>query len=270
MSTAARIRTDPRISRRRRAIERSRRRRLILSAGVVTACAGAVWLAFWSPLLSVREIVVVGSRHVDAGEVAAISGLGDDDNLLLVSPPHVASKVEELPWVRGAKVDRKLPGTVRVRIKERKAAIVLSVAGEQWTLDRRGNVLTEGTAAEGLPVITGVAPDGVVTGTRISVAEVQGALAAWRSLWPRIRRQVAAVVAPTPERITLSFVDGTQVRFGAARSLRAKNQVLAALLAQMRSEGQRAAYIDVRVPANPAISAAEPTPAATATPAATP
>ena len=63
--------------------------------------------------------------------------------------------------------------------------------------------------------------------------------------------------------------DGTQVRFGAAESLRAKNEVLVALLAQMRGEGRTAGYIDVRVPTSPAISA-EPAPTATVTPAATP
>lgn len=267
MSTAARVRTDPRISRRRRAIERSRRRKLLVSAAVMAACAGALWLAFWSPLLSVREVKVVGGDHVEAADVATAAGLDEADNLLLVSPPQIARKVEELPWVREAKVDRKLPGTVRVRITERRPAIVLSIAGEQWTLDRRGNVLTEGSAVKGLAVLTGVAPQGVVPGARISAPEVRGALAAWRSLSPRIRRQVAAVVAPTAERITLSFTDGTQVRFGAARALRAKNKVLAALLAQMRSDGVSAAYIDVRVPANPAISAAAP--AAEATPPAT-
>lgn len=266
MSTAARVRTDPRISRRRRAIERSRRRRAIASVTMVAAIAGLVWLAFWSPLLNVREIAVVGGRHVNASDVAAAAGLDEADNLLLVSPPNVAAKVEELPWVREAKVDRKLPGTVRVRITERRPAVVLASGADVWTLDRRGNVLTEGSAKKGLPVITGFTPSTIEAGSKVAQAEVQDALAAWRSLSPRIRAQVVAVVAPTPERITLSFTDGTQVRFGAARALRAKNQVLRALLTQMRAEGTAAAYIDVRVPANPAISArppaaAQPTPA---------
>lgn len=237
------------------------------SAAAVAACVGAVWLAFWSPLLNVREIKVIGAQHVDAADVAAVAGLGDDDNLLLVSPPHVADKVEKLPWVRDAKVDRKLPGTVRVRVSERAPAIVLSLAGEQWTLDRRGNVLADGSVGEGLPVLTAVDPGEVAPGTRIADDTVRDALAAWRSLSRRLRRQVAAIVAPGPERITLSLSDGTQVRFGAARALRAKNEVLGALLTEMRKGGESASYIDVRVPANPAVSArapaAAPTPAPT-------
>lgn len=269
MSTAARVRTDPRISRRRQAIERSRRRRLIGSLAVVSAIGALIWIAFWSPLLNVGEVVVVGGRNVDSADVATAAGLDSQDNLLLVSPADVAAKVEDLPWVRAAKVDRKLPGTVRVRIQERRPAVVLSVSGEQWTLDRRGNVLTEGAASDGLPALAGMAPGAVAPGSSIGAPEVQDALAAWRSLSRGIRSRVAAVLAPTPERITFSLTDGTQVRFGAARSLRAKNEVLRALLAQVRSDGGSAKYIDIRVPSNPAIStaptAAEATPAPTAT-----
>lgn len=265
MSTAARVRTDPRISRRRQAIARSRRRRFVGAAAVVAAVVAVVWIAFWSPLLNVREIDVVGARHVDSDDVASVAGLGSDDNLLLVSPSHVAAKVEQLPWVREAKVDRKLPGTVRVRVEERRPAVVLSVDDERWTLDRMGNVLTAGAAGEGLPALAGVAPGDVAPGMRMTEPEVAGALAAWRSLSPKIRREVAAVLAPTPERITLSFADGTQVRFGSAHSMRAKNEVLEALLGQLRADGGAAAYIDIRVPTNPAISPL--TPASTATPA---
>lgn len=268
MSTAARVRTDPRISRRRHAIQRSRRRRLYGSLAVVAAFGLLIWIAFWSPLLNVRDIVVVGGRNVDSSDVAAAAGLDPDDNLLLVSPADVASKVEDLPWVRTAKVDRKLPGTVRVRIEERRPAVVLSVAGEQWTLDPGGMVLTDGSAGKGLPALAGMSPGAVTPGAPVDSLEVRDALAAWRSLSPRIRSQVAAILAPTPERITLSFVDGTQVRFGAARALRAKNEVLGALLAQVRSEGGSAKYIDIRVPSNPAVSPR--TAAPQATPASTP
>lgn len=254
MSSAARVRTDPRISRRRRAIERSRRRRLIASCGAIAVVATGVWVAFWSPVLGVRHIQVVGARYVGPEDVASVARLSRDDNLLLVSPPDIASKVEELPWVREARVDRRLPGTVRVRIAERKAAIVLSAEGERWTLDRVGNVLAGGEAADGLPVVAGMNLDEVRPGIKLRQREVRDALAAWRSLAPRIRREVAAVLAPSPERITLSLVDGTQVRFGAARELRAKNEVLSALLGELRAEGTASSYIDVRVPTNPAVS----------------
>lgn len=260
MSSAARVRTDPRISRRRRAIVRSRRRRMVVTASVLALMAAAIWVAFWSPLLDVRDVVVVGGKHVSSDDVAEAAGLNADDNLLLVSTSHVKEAVEQLPWVLEAKVDRKLPGTVRVKVVERLPRIALAVGEARWTLDGRGNVLEAGLAEEGMPVLAGATVDEVRPGARVDEVEVRHALAAWRSLAAKVRREVVAVLAPTPERITFSLADGTQIRFGAAESLDAKNKVLVALLAQMRAEGRSAVYIDVRVPTSPALSSA---PAAT-------
>lgn len=254
MSTAARVRTDPRISRRRRAIEKSRRRRLLITVASIALFAGAVWAVFWSPILKVREVVVVGATHVDSAEVASIAGLDDSDNLLLVSPGSIEDKVRQLPWVKRARVDRKLPGTVRVKIVERRPAMILSVGNERWTLDAFGNVLAEGASNAGLPVLAASSVTSPEPGARLEAAEIQAALEAWRSLSKKVRSRVAAVLAPTPERITLSLDDGTQVRYGAAEALDAKDEVLRVLLAQLHAEGESATYIDVRVPSSPALS----------------
>lgn len=271
MSTAARVRTDPRISRRRRAIERSRRRRLLAGVATVASIGALAWLAFWSPVLAVDEIAVVGGKHVSSDDVAAITGLDPSDNLLLVSTGRVADQVEELPWVASAKVDRKLPGTVRVKVVERVPRVVLATGGARWLLDARGHVLAPATTElDDLPVLAAAAVNEVSAGMQVPEPEIRDALAALRSLSPKIRREVAAVLAPTSERITLSLRDGTQVRFGAAESLDAKNEVLQALLADMRLEGRSGGYIDVRVPTSPAISNAPTTPTSGATPAVTP
>lgn len=265
MSTMERVRTDPRISRRRRAIERSRRRRYGIAAGCVAVVAAGIWIAFGSPLLKVRDVVVVGGAHVSGADVAAIAGLDDSDNLLLLSTAQVARKVEELPWVHSAKVNRKLPGTVRVRVVERRAAVTLDTDEGRWKLDRLGHVLESGSGS-GLTVLTGVSAGAVEPGDRIDEPEIESALAAWRSLSPRIRKRIAVVLAPTPERITLSFADGTQVRYGAAESMKAKNEVLGVLLREMQARGERAGYIDVRVPTSPAVSPAAPAAEAVPTP----
>lgn len=270
MSDVTRTRTDPRISRRRRAIERSRRRRVLVSLAVVAFLGAATWLAFWSPLLSVNDVVVVGGTHVSEADVVRAAGLDATDNLLLLSTGRVAAEVERLPWVASAKVDRKLPGTVRVRVVERRPRVTLVLADERWLLDGRGNVLERGTKSfSELPVMVAAGVTAPAPGAHIRSEEVQDALAVLRSLSRPTRREVAAVLAPSSERITLSLRDGTQIRFGAAGSLRAKNEVLDTLFEQMKREGRAAAYIDVRVPTSPAISNQPPV-AATTTPVGTP
>ncbi len=249
-----RISTDPRISRRRKAVVRSRRRRALATVASVAVVAGLAWLAFFSPLLEVERVVVVGGRHVSAEDVEAAANL-DRDNLLLLSTERVAQKVRRLPWVRRARVTRRLPDTVRVRVTERRPAMVLSTTRGRWTLDRAGRVLGRGAAQRTLPVLGGVRVAHLAPGDVLTDAEVKAALDVWRSLPRGLRARVAGVFASSLERIALSLDDDVVVRYGAAESMAAKNSVLRAVLARVRAEGRSVEYIDVRVPGSPAISA---------------
>jgi cell division protein FtsQ len=257
--TAERVKTDPRISRRRKAVARSKRKRLITGVSALVALAAVLWGMFWSPLLVVREVKVVGSRHTSTPEVAEAAGLiSTRQNLLLLATDRVVEKVETLPWVASAEVDRMLPGTVRVKIVERVPALVLSLGAARWTLDEDGNVLASGTRGKNLPVLAGVEVGNVAPGGRLQTDEALAALEVMRALPRVIRRQVAGVFAPTTERSTLSLSSGTAIRYGAPEDMGAKNEVLKALLARLDGEGRRAAYIDVRVPTSPAVSDRQP------------
>jgi cell division protein FtsQ len=228
---------------------------------VVAAVGGIAWGGLASPLLAVDEVRVVGARHTTSAEVAAATDLGPEDNLLLLSTATVEARAETLPWVKSARVDRLLPGTVRVRIVERVPAMILSLGAARWTIDAHGNVLDSGAVSDKLPILGGAETGDVKIGSRLSTPEIQHALRAFRSMSQRLQDDIVAVVAPTFERISFSLADGTLIRFGAAERLRAKNQVLNALLARLRAENKSAAYIDVRVPTSPAVAPRTGTPA---------
>ena len=238
---------------------------MLVGATALLALAAILWTLLWSPLLAVRRVTVVGSRHVAADAVVDATELdGSGRNLLLLSTEDVVQRVEGLPWVKEAEVDRMLPGTVRVTVTERKPALVLSLGAARWTLDARGNVLEAGEARRGLPVLAGVEVGRVQPGIKLLTEESEDALRVFRSLPAVMRARVSGIFAPTRERITLSLDQGTVVRFGPAEQISDKLKVLKALLARLRSEGRTTAYIDVRVPTSPAISTAAPEPAGSA------
>jgi cell division protein FtsQ len=253
-----RVATDPRISRRRATVERTRRRRLLLRASVAVAVVVGLWTAFWSPLLTVQEVRVTGARHTTSADVAAAAGLDSSDNLLLLSTADVAKAAKTLPWVKSADVDRMLPGTVRVRIVERRPALVLSLDTRRFTLDARGHVLAIGRADPGLVALAGFDAGSIEPGDRLDEPEALAALRVWRSLPRGLRKDVHALFAPTVERLTLVMDGDLIVRYGAAEQLAAKNKVLIALLARLRAQGRTAAYVDVRVPTSPAVAPGTP------------
>ena len=248
-----RVATDPRISRRRRAVSRSRRKRILVRLAILAALGGLVWVAFFSPVLLVRDIEVVGSEQMTPDEVAAAAAIGSDQNLLLLSTEGVESRVESLPWVADASVERMLPGSIRIRIEERTPAMILSLGAARWTIDATGHVLTSGKAVGGLPVFANPQLEEVEPGVALSTPESTGALTAWRSLPEGLRDQVTTLFAPTVERVSFALADGTLIRFGAAEDLDAKNVVLTTILERLAAEGTAVEYIDVRVPTAPAL-----------------
>ncbi len=251
------VEADPRISRRRKAVARSKRKRLFLGLALLAGLITVIYAMFWSPLLEVREVKVVGGPHTSSEQVATVAGLDQGGNLLRLSTREVADRVETLPWVKSAEVTRMLPGTVKVRVVEREPALVLSLAGSRWLIDATGAVLDSGST-RGLPVLAGVEVGGVSPGDELKTEEALDALSAFRSLSGPLQDKVAGMFAPTRERITLSLDDGTVIRYGAAERLVAKNRVLGALLERFREEGRSVGYIDVRVPTNPAVAPAAP------------
>jgi cell division protein FtsQ len=250
---AVRVSTDPRISSRRAAIAQARRRRWIATAILITVVGVGTWATLFSPLLHVREIRVTGAKHTDKRDVALAADLKTDDNLLLVSTAAIAERVRELPWVADAFVARKLPGTIRIRVVERTPAMVLATTEGKWTIDRDGRVLESGVVSKKLPVVAGLDIPPVEPGIELEVPSVQSVLVAYRRLPHKLRDKVEGVFAPTEERLSFSLTDGTLIRYGAAERLRAKNEVLLALLSRLRGEGNKVAYLDVRVPTSPAI-----------------
>lgn len=250
----SRIQTDPRIRRRRNDVARTRKRKILTIVVSIAVVAVLVWAAFWSPLLSVRDVKLTGARHTTAEEVAAAAGLGPDDNLLLLSAGDVVAAARKLPWVADAEVERRLPGTVKVKVVERKPALVVSLGtSARWTIDAEGHVLSTGQAEPGLPVVGGVEVGDIKPGVKLDAPVIAEVLKAWRSLPKKLAGEVQAIFATSLERISFTLTDGTQVRYGAAERLGAKNEVLLALRKQLAEEGKVTSYIDVRVPTSPAI-----------------
>ena len=259
-----RVPTDPRLRTRRLAVERSRRNRSVIAVLVVVALGAGVWAAFFSPLLEVQEVRVVGSKHTSEDEVLEATGVRGD-NLLLLSADGLEDTVRSLPWVATAKVDRILPDTVRVTIDERKPALVIEGMHGAWTVDLSGRVLQRGRVS-GYPILEAAVTGGLEPGAQVTQDGAVAVLRMYRTLPRQVRKRVVAIFAPSEERISFSLSDRTLVRYGSARMLVAKRRVLEALLQRLREQGRAALYIDVRVPSNPAIAPAAPSPSGTPLP----
>ena len=216
--------------------------------GFIAVVAGAVGAVF-SPLLDVDEVTVAGATGARAEQVQTAAHIETGVPLLLLDTASAAARIEALPWVAKATVDRELPGTLAITVSERApVAWVLGTDGSIRLVDATGyEVSVVSTVPAGLPTIGGVAVDPAVATTFPVAARVAA------ELTPTLRPMVAGIVVAHDQAV-LVLVGGTQVRLGAPHGINAKARATEAVLAAIANPektGAPVSYIDVRVPSAP-------------------
>ncbi len=91
--------------------------------------------------LVVTDVQVSGRETTDPATVMAALAARRGTPILAVSPSRAKQQLEALPWVRSAVIERRLPGTLYVRLVERKPLAVWQHGGRHELIDRDGAVI---------------------------------------------------------------------------------------------------------------------------------
>ena len=115
--------------------------------GVLTADAG----------MRIKEIVVEGRANTPEPILRAALGFGKGDPIIGFSLEQARMRIEKLPWVAHATVERRLPDTVVVALTERRPFAIWQNQGKYALIDRDGQQVTDEAVAKfrDLPLIVG-------------------------------------------------------------------------------------------------------------------
>jgi len=91
--------------------------------------------------LGVNEVIVQGRSRVSADSVLNALGVKRGAPILAMNLGEARARLEALPWVKNASVERLLPGTLYVRIEERQPLALWQRNGKLELVDRDGKVL---------------------------------------------------------------------------------------------------------------------------------
>jgi cell division protein FtsQ len=223
-------------------VSRSRRlhRSTVVLLVAVLLVAVGTYVAYFSPLLAVREVAVSGQRSVKAEAVIAAAAVPMGTPLARQDVQAIAERATRIPAVQAASVTRQWPGTLLVTVTERQTVLAVREGGDFVLVD------PSGVAFDRVPS----APPGVVQAEadptdRALLADV-GAVAG--ALPVELGRQVSLLTAASRERISLRLRSGITVNWGDAADSPLKAQIVTALLKEEPSK-----TIDVSSPNNPAI-----------------
>jgi hypothetical protein len=150
---------------------------------VAIAVAGAVLaLVLLGPLalrgmgvFRVRRVELVGSRYLAPEQLVARLGLRPNQNLF-DDARAVERRAEQVPGVVSARVERRLPGTLRLVIVERAPMAFAPGPNGLVALDATGQALPYDPAAMGLDLPVVPRADSVVLGTLARVRAADSTL----------------------------------------------------------------------------------------------
>ncbi len=251
---------DPRIRQRRAEVARHRGRRrlrrIVVALVVAAIVAGAVALLH-SPWASARVVTVRGVHpHTPTAAIVAAAGLIGHPPLVSVDPGASAARIEALPFVATATVQRRWPDGVVVTVTERVPTVQMAGPKGTWAiLDGSGRtLLVHPGATPGLVqlVVRTAAGPLVPTGVGGSLpASATAGLAVARSLPPAFIAQVVSVTEAPDATVSLALDSGLTVLLGTDAGLGAKYEDVAAIIAHAALHGMHT--IDVTVPQSPTV-----------------
>jgi len=188
--------------------------------------------------LRVTDVVVEGRANTPEPLLRAAIGVSRGDPILGFSVEQARKRIEELSWVEHATVERRLPGTVVVVLKERAPFAVWQSQGKFQLIDRSGQIVANQDVSifKHLPLVVGV-------GAPAAAARLLDALIEH----PALADRVDAAVRVGARRWNLHLKNGADVLLPEGHEAPAIERLMQ-LHAQQAVLDRPLAAIDMRLP----------------------
>jgi len=154
--------------------------------------------------LRVQEVVIEGRQKTPEDMLRAAIGAIPGTPILTFSVEAARANIEKIQWVASATVERRLPGTILVRITERRPFAVWQHDDRFVLIDREGQTVTDENVASFAKELLLV----VGSGAPAAAASLVDALAGQ----PDIQARVTAAVRVGERRWNLRMTNGADVK----------------------------------------------------------
>ena len=153
-----------------------------------------------------QAVHVQGASPMARADVLKAAHLYKDQPLLGVDLARVQADVQQVGWVKEARVIRLLPDTLVIAVTERDAQAVWQANGRTVVIDRKGRIIREADPSKfpDLPLVVGL-------GANTALADIVAPI----SQRPRLRQRIEALVRVDGRRWDLRLKDGSIIQLPA-------------------------------------------------------
>ena len=221
--------------------------RIAAAASAVGVIVSGGWWLWSGGTLRVNTVIVVGAEIVDPNAIVAAAGV-NGQSILTLDAGEVADRIERVPGVRAAAVQRDLPRGIVIEVQEAQGWGFWQAAGIRSVIDVEGHVLEKARPpAENAPTIyessgTPLQPGGAAD--RDTVTLVTRLLS--DGTFQRLKVTPLRFEFERSRGLTVRLADGPSAVFGDSHDYEFKVAAWAALLHRINTEQIAAGEIDLR------------------------
>jgi cell division septal protein FtsQ len=118
---------------------------LFLLVGLIVLASALVWTATAfgrAPGLNVNRVLVEGNQQLSDGEILELLEFSEGANILMLDLEAVRAKLLRSAWVSAVEVERVLPSTLKLEIRERQP-VAIAVLDELYLMASDGTMLDQ-------------------------------------------------------------------------------------------------------------------------------
>lgn len=91
----------------------------------------------------VENILVKGRKYSDSDALLGVINIEQGDSIFLFDPGDAKSQIEKMGWVKSARVERRLPDTIYIKLEERTPMALWRNGDDLSLVDSDGHLLTQ-------------------------------------------------------------------------------------------------------------------------------
>ena len=199
--------------------------------------------------LKLEKVTVEGTNYLTQEEVLRAVNLPVGENMFKLDLTAAAERVKKLDWTERVFIERRLPKSILISVRERKPVALLD-NGVLYGVDKEGRLLSpaEGLLKEDLPLVSGLSFHADAVGTTQMAESLRPALDFFEFLKkrdPLMAQDVSEVNLSEADSLKVTFIDGITAEFAPPVS-EAQLKQMALVLADLNEKGKRAGTMDFR------------------------
>jgi cell division septal protein FtsQ len=199
--------------------------------------------------LKLEKVSVEGNRYLSGDEVVRALGLPLGESMFKLDLKGATDKVRGMDWVERVFIERRLPRSILVSIKERRPVALLE-RGQLYGVDAEGRVLPPAPLLmrDDLPLISGFAFQPEAMGTTKAAEALRPALEFLAFLQKKDKalfQDLSEVNLSEGDTLKVTFMDGLQAKFAPPVS-EAELKRMALVVSDLQERGRKASTMDFR------------------------